>query len=61
MYKGLLEFKKNVEARTNGRIEVKTYAREAWLFILTVIAEILLMIFLPEVVLFVPNLVFGAG
>jgi tripartite ATP-independent transporter DctP family solute receptor len=25
MYKGLLEFKKNVEARTNGRIEVKTY------------------------------------
>jgi tripartite ATP-independent transporter DctP family solute receptor len=25
MYKGLLEFKKNVEACTNGRIEVKTY------------------------------------
>ncbi|GBU09054.1 C4-dicarboxylate-binding periplasmic protein [Gammaproteobacteria bacterium] len=26
MYKGLLEFKKNVEARTNGRIEVKTFS-----------------------------------
>ncbi|MDR1935784.1 MAG: TRAP transporter substrate-binding protein DctP [Candidatus Accumulibacter sp.] len=25
MYKGLLEFKKNIEARTNGRIEVRTY------------------------------------
>jgi tripartite ATP-independent transporter DctP family solute receptor len=25
MYKGLLEFKKNVEARSNGRIEVRTY------------------------------------
>ncbi len=25
MYKGLLEFKKNVEARSNGRIEVKTF------------------------------------
>jgi tripartite ATP-independent transporter DctM subunit len=37
------------------------YTREAWPFILMVIAEILLMIFLPELVLFVPNLVFGAA
>ena len=37
------------------------YTREAWPFIATVIAEILLMIFLPEVVLYIPNMVFGPG
>jgi tripartite ATP-independent transporter DctM subunit len=43
------------------KCDMGSYAREAWPFILTVLVEILLMIFLPEVVLFVPNLVFGAG
>jgi tripartite ATP-independent transporter DctM subunit len=43
------------------KCDMGEYTREAWPFILTVIAEILLMIFLPEVVLFVPNMVFGAG
>jgi tripartite ATP-independent transporter DctM subunit len=43
------------------KCDMGSYAREAWPFILTVIAEIFLIIFWPELVLFVPNMVFGAG
>jgi tripartite ATP-independent transporter DctM subunit len=35
------------------------YTREALPFIFTVIAEIILMIFVPDLVLFVPNMIFG--
>lgn len=37
------------------------YTREAWPFIATVLALIGLLIFIPEVSLYIPNLVFGPG
>ena len=43
------------------KCDMKDYTIEALPFIFTVIAEIALMIFWPEMVLFIPNLIFGAG
>lgn len=43
------------------KCDIKDYTKEALPFIFTVIAEIILMIFVPSIVLFIPNMVFGAG
>ena len=43
------------------KCDIKSYTKEALPFILTVIAQIGLMIFWPDMVLVIPNWIFGAG
>lgn len=43
------------------KCSVGEYTREALPFIFTVIAEIMLMIFWPELILFIPDMIFGAS
>ena len=43
------------------KCDMKEYMVEAFPFIMTVVAEIVLMVFFPEAVLYIPNMVFGVG
>ncbi len=41
------------------KVSVKDYVREGWPLLLAIVLVTLLLIFVPQVVLFVPNLIFG--